>query len=143
LFVSFFRCPLLKALTVAILALGVAGCSKSRKPVMAVRGQVLYRGQPANGALVVFNPVGETDPKTVRPQGLVGGDGTFEMSTYGEKDGAPAGEYAVTFVWLIENPRTKKEFSPLPLRYMHPDQSGVRVTVTQGSNQLQPFRLAP
>jgi hypothetical protein len=143
MFVSLFRSPLPKLLAAAILGLGVAGCGESRKPVVAVRGQVLFRGQPANGALVVFNPVGEKDPKAVRPQGLVGSDGTFEMSTYGEKDGAPAGEYAVTFVWLSENSGTKKEFSPLPLRYMHPDQSGVRVTVTEGANELQPFRLAP
>jgi hypothetical protein len=143
MFVSLFRSPIPKVLMAAALALGVAGCAKSRKPVVAVRGQVLFRGKPADGALVVFNPVGETDPKAVRPQGLVGSDGKFEMSTYGEKDGAPKGEYAVTIVWLIENPKTKKELSPLPTRYMMPDQSGLRVTINDGPNELQPFQLTP
>ena len=143
MFVSLFRSPVPKVLTAAVLVLAVAGCGGSRKPVVSVRGQVMFRGKPANGALVVFNPVGQTDPKAVRPQGLVGSDGTFEVGTYGEKDGAPKGEYAVTVVWLIENPRTKKEWSPLPTRYMAPDQSGLRVTIHDGPNELQPFQLAP
>jgi hypothetical protein len=143
MFVSLFRSPVPKVLTAAVLVLAMTGCGGSRKPVVSVRGQVMFRGKPANGALVVFNPVGQTDPKAVRPQGLVGSDGTFEVGTYGEKDGAPTGEYAVTVVWLIENPRTKKEWSPLPTRYMAPDQSGLRVTIHDGPNELQPFQLAP
>ena len=56
-------------------------------------------------------------------------------------DGAPAGEYVVNVVWLIENPKTKREWSPLPTRYMAPDKSGVRVTIREGTNDLQPFQL--
>jgi hypothetical protein len=118
----------------------LVGCS-SRKPVVPVRGKVLLRGKPADGALVVFNPVADNDPNAVRPQGTVGSDGTFEMTTYKEKDGVPPGEYNVSFVWLIENPKTNKEWSPLPPRYMDPRSSGVRVTVHEGTNDLQPFTL--
>jgi hypothetical protein len=130
-------------LAAAVLTLALPGCFENRKPVFPVRGKVLFRGQPAEGALVVFNPLDESDPQAVKPQGMVGSDGSFEMSTYGEKDGAPAGEYIVSFVWMIENPKTKKIWSPLPARFMQPDKSGWRLTIKDGPNELQPFLLAP
>jgi hypothetical protein len=63
------------------------------------------------------------------------------VSTYGEKDGAPTGDYTVTFVWMIENPKTKAVWSPLPGRFMQPEQSGFKVTIKEGPNELQPFQL--
>ncbi len=135
------RFSLPKMLIVAVLALTLASCANGRKPVVPVRGKVFLGGKPADGALVVFNPVGDKDPNAVRPQGTVGSDGAFEMTTYKENDGAPPGEYSVTFVWLLENPKTKKEWSPLPTRYMDPEKSGVRVTINEGTNDLQPFAL--
>jgi hypothetical protein len=136
-----FRFPLAKVLTASVLALVLAGCSNGQKPVVPVRGKVLYHGQPADGALVVFNPVGDNDPKAVRPQGTVGSDGAFEMATYDDKDGAPPGEYDVAIVWLIENEKTKRVWSPLPARYMAPEQSGLRVTIRDGENDLPPFQV--
>jgi hypothetical protein len=121
--------------------LALAGCTSGLKPVHPIRGKVLFRGKPADSALVVLNPVGETDTKAVRPQGTVSKDGVFEISTYGEKNGAPAGDYAVSFVWLIEDARTKREWSPLPVRFMNPAQSGVKVTIREGSNELASIQL--
>jgi hypothetical protein len=132
-----------RSLAGAVLALTVVSCSENRKPVYPVHGKTLFRGKPAEGALVIFNPVDETDPKAVKPQGVVGTDGSFEIGTYTEKDGAPAGEYAVTFVWMIENPKNKKQWSPLSMRLMQPDQSKLRVTIKEGPNELQPFQLTP
>jgi len=99
----------ISVLTALTLTLALAGCTSSRKLVHPVRGKVLFRGKPAENALVVLNPVGETGPKPVRPHGTESKDGDFENSTYGEKNGAPAGEYAVSFVWPIEDARTKRE----------------------------------
>lgn len=141
--VSPFARAVRRSLVGAVLALAVVSCGENRKPVYPVHGKALFRGRAAEGALVIFNPVDESDPKAVKPQGVVGTDGGFEIGTYGEKDGAPAGEYAVTFVWMIENPKTKKQWSPLSMRLMQPDQSRLRVTIKQGSNELQPFQLTP
>jgi hypothetical protein len=128
-------------LTAALVALTLAGCANGRKPVTPVRGKVFFNRRPAEGALVVLHPVESDQPDMVRPQGTVGSDGAFELTTYDVKDGAPAGEYNVTFVWLIENPKTKTEWSPLPARYMAPDKSGVRVTVREGTSDLPPIEL--
>lgn len=135
------RVPFL--LAAAAIALALASCGEKRTAVFPVRGKMFYRNKPASGALVILNPIGETNAKTIRPQATVGDDGSFEMTTYKDKDGAPAGEYKATFVWLIENPRTKRDFSPLPLSYSDPEKSGVRLSIHEGSNELQPFQLTP
>jgi hypothetical protein len=60
---------------------------------------VTFKGQPCGGALVVFHPAEkgrENDPK---PVATTKDDGTFTLSTFGENDGASAGEYGVTVVW--------------------------------------------
>ena len=41
-------------LCLALLPLG--GCGETAKPDLAVRGQVLYRGEPVAGGLIVFAP---------------------------------------------------------------------------------------
>lgn len=128
-------------LTTAALALALVSCGERRLAVFPVRGKMLYNNKPASGALVILNPVGETDAKSVRPQAMVGDDGNFEMTTYKDKDGAPVGEYKVTFVWLIENPKTKRDFSPLPLHYSDPEKSSLAVAIHEGSNELPPFQL--
>jgi hypothetical protein len=128
-------------LATAALALALVSCGEKRLAVFPVRGQMFYKNKPASGAMVILNPVGEGDAKTIRPQGMVGDDGSFEMTTYKDKDGAPAGEYKVTFVWLIENPRTKSDFSPLPLHYSDPQKSSLTVSIHEGSNELSPFQL--
>jgi hypothetical protein len=133
------RFPFIVVLTAIALAPTLTGCSRGHQSV--VRGKVDYYGKPADGALVIFNPVDNKNPKAIRPQVTVGSDGSFEMGTTAGNDGVPPGEYDVTFVWLIEDPKTKREWSPLPTRYMAPEYSGVRVTVREGTNDLPPFQL--
>jgi hypothetical protein len=67
-----------------------------QKPVHPVKGQLFVNDKPAAGAFVLFVPVNEpADAKDPRPGAEVGEDGSFALSTYGENDGAPAGEYVV------------------------------------------------
>jgi hypothetical protein len=79
-----------------VLAIACAGCSKSGPTLYHVRGQILFEGRPARGATVVFHPVDNSGPNTIKPRAFVTRDGTFEVFTYAAGDGAPAGEYAVT-----------------------------------------------
>src|SRR6266508_6086541 len=76
------------------------GSPDPHKPVFPVRGSVLVAGKPPVKALVVFHPLNEPDSKVPRPTGEVAADGAFSLSTYATGDGAPAGEYAVTVLWL-------------------------------------------
>lgn len=90
-------------LTSAVVFGGMVGCGKSKardlKPVVTVKGRVLFRGQPATRAIVVFHPISDPNPRALRSNGTVGPDGSFSLTTFVKDDGAPKGEYAVTVYW--------------------------------------------
>jgi hypothetical protein len=127
--------------------LAVSGCSSSkkaegRKEVFPVRGKLLVNDQPAPGAMLVLHPVGGTSDAE-RPSATVGPDGTFELTTYNGKDGAPAGEYIVTAQWYLAADQTSPGPWPnvLPTKYATPDSSDVRVQIAAGPNELQPIAI--
>lgn len=131
-------------LLVAVSAL--TGCSReSRPPVHPVRGSVTFQKKPATKAVVVLRPLAPGPLKDVFPHGEVGPDGTFQIGTFAEGDGAPAGEYAVTITW----PETTKDRDGVEVtggdrlngRYSDPAKSKWKVTIKEGSNELEPFRL--
>jgi hypothetical protein len=123
---------------------GCGGAADGRVPVVPVQGKVLVRGQPAAGALVIFHPVGAPDANTPRPTAVAADDGTFILSTYDTGDGAPAGSYLVTVTW-DERDEEADDGVPgvdrLRGRYADPSQSGLRVEVQSGTNELPPFDL--
>jgi hypothetical protein len=128
--------------------LSIAGVSCHRhsnhKPVFPVTGQVLLNGQPARHVFVVFHPVGADEAEGIRPRAHAKEDGTFQVTTYGRDDGAPAGEYALT-VELFRAPTANDDRPPtniLPGRYANPKTSGLSVRVDEGPNELPPLRLA-
>jgi hypothetical protein len=131
-----------------LLALLVAPASCGGGPrLYPVRGRVLYEGQPANGAIVFFHPLGESRPDdasgaSARPMGKVGPDGWFELTTAERGKGAPPGRYAVTVVWKSRSPAgDDDEKNLLPPRYMFPTGSQLIAEVKEGSNELPPFLL--
>jgi len=119
------------------------GKAKSEKPVFLVHGQLLYEGRPLPRAFIVFHPVGEPDPKAIRPTGYAQDDGTFTLTTYAAKDGAPAGEYAITVECRV--PPIDDNGNPgrnvLPRRYGDPKTSGLHVQLVEGPNELEPLVL--
>jgi hypothetical protein len=130
------------AAVAALVAL--AGCSQkkvdNRKVVYPVHGKLLVNDQPAPGAMLVLHPVGGSYDAE-RPVATVGPDGTFELTTYVGKDGAPAGEYIVTAQWHLSSDKDAPGPWPnvLPAKYAKPDSSDLRVLVAEGPNELQPL----
>jgi hypothetical protein len=138
-----------KAARIALLlsVLIVASCSskvdEKRKPVFPVRGKVLVQGKPAAGAFVLFVPVNEpSQPVDPRPRAEASADGSFELSTYGTNDGAPAGEYVVSVTWPGGVLPDGREEPPDKLmgRY-EMGKSKLKATVKEGQNDLPPFQL--
>jgi hypothetical protein len=132
-----FTARLVPAVAVVLLA----SCGGGGPKLHPVRGKVLYLDQPAQGAIVVFQPANSTADSPM-PSGTVGADGTFTLRTHPHGDGAPAGDYVVLVTWLppnareLDNPKNK-----LPPKYASPTDSPLQVTVKSGSNELEPFRL--
>ncbi len=141
---------LLDSLARASLLLLIAtlvGCSskkvEGRKEVFPVRGKLLVDNQPAPGAMLVLHPL-NTAAEAERPFGKVGADGSYELTTYEGKDGAPAGDYIVTAQWQISADKEAPGPWPnaLPPIYSDPKQSDLKVTIAPGVNELQPFSLS-
>lgn len=141
-------------LTTWLLVLAGLSCSRSGpgKPVFPVHGQVLLEGKPVANVLVAFHPVGEWGAAENRPYAETDRDGRFTLSTYGSRDGAPAGEYKVAIRDLRgegegaeapvdEASPSKARPNRPPAQYANPETSGFRVRVHEGRNELEPFQL--
>jgi hypothetical protein len=118
-----------------------AGCGASPGvPCHPVRGQLKQGGKPLAEALVVFHPL-ETSPTPFpKPQATADAEGRFELATFESRDGAPAGNYAITVE--LRAPRQLGEEivrdgpNILPARYSQPEKSGLTAQVVEGENEL-------
>jgi hypothetical protein len=130
--------------------------------VFPVCGQIFFQRSPAEGALVILQPLSTVRdrPATLAfPHAVVAADGTFCMSTFGEGDGAPVGQYVLLVRWPTESAadeagetegsgeRTASYGTQLVNkdrfqgRYMNADSSDFRVTVEAKENDLGRFDL--
>ena len=104
------------------------------KATFPVSGEVYVDGQPAAELSVTLHPVNgmDTEVPTVSAT-FTKADGTFELSTFEEGDGVPAGEYVATFAWGELNPFSMTfDDSKLKGKYSDPEKSEVKITVTEG-----------
>jgi hypothetical protein len=75
---------------------------RTRRATFLVSGRVTVDGNPASYVVITAHEQGQgaNDPKfPVSLTGYTKEDGTFQMNSYGEGDGLPAGEYTLTFFW--------------------------------------------
>lgn len=139
----FFRPLLLFA------AISLSSC-QAEKSYFPVHGKVLADGKPAQGATVVFHPMDEADAKLVKPSAVVQADGSFAIQSYlmqsrVVKEGAPAGQYLVTFTWyppnLQEHLGSEKLPDKLEGKYADPKASELKAVVEEKPTELPPFQL--
>jgi hypothetical protein len=134
------------------LAAGLAGCGGNSKGVTlyAVRGKVLYKGEPAAGADVVFQLKNDQSKDPVRPTGKVRPDGTFLLTSFRPDDGAPAGDFNVLIRWYKEgkvvHEKGKKRAHNVPVdflqdRYADPAAPRFTATVKTETTELSPFEI--
>ena len=130
------------------------GCSSGVKCV-PVSGSVKVNDKPAQGLLVTLVPTAGKDDPSARPGGVVGADGTFELSTYDAATrtavkGSPPGKYKVILSWIPEsrpgdpvnpNPTGKPPGDKLGGRYLDPERSTYEVVVKDGPTKLEPIAL--
>ncbi|MCI0455817.1 MAG: hypothetical protein L0Z62_02395 [Gemmataceae bacterium] len=118
----------------ALLSLVVAaGCGRSG--LYRVEGKVVFPdGTPLTGGTVVFGPVDKD--ALLSPRGELRPDGTFQMSTHKEGDGAPEGKYRVLVAPLeaedVEGPPPPS----FDRRFSSFDKSGLEYTVQPGKNDF-------
>lgn len=132
----------------AVAVAAVAGCDRATQvPVHPVRGQVLYDGKPAVGVQVFLFPTaapGIPDIPT-NPHGVTGPDGTFQIGTYADADGAAEGSYQVVLYWPNaegEGDHHESDQDRL-LGWYTVARSKLTATVPAGGTELKPFHLPP
>jgi hypothetical protein len=129
----------------ALVCLLLSSCNSTSVELHPVRGKVLLDGQPIGGAKVILQPAGQFDPTATNPFGTTAADGSFELSTYPQGEGVPAGEYVALLMWIPADAAERADgFVPnkLPAKYANRDTSPFRVTVKAGANELEPFQLS-
>ncbi len=103
-------------------ALFVAGCSNQPAGYSRVHGKLLFKGEPAVGAFLVFHLEGQPQSADlVVPSATVEDDGSFEVGSP-KGDGAPPGKYAVLVSWPVDpltvgeptDTKTKKKAGSVP-----------------------------
>ncbi len=114
-----------------------------RRPVFPVTGAVYYLGRPAEGALVAFHPSRDPGDRGLCPQGVVGADGSFGLTTYTAGDGAPAGAYVVTLYRPAPGPDDDVHVRPDKFRgrYADPRTTPLTATVPERAVALDPLDL--
>ncbi|MCU0876174.1 MAG: hypothetical protein MUF06_00075 [Pirellulaceae bacterium] len=145
----------------AIVLAGLAGCDGTSGPAVEyVEGKVTLDGQPVEGAIVGFSPIGSGDT-ALGAVGTTDASGVYKMTTMptGTVDaGAVAGDYNVTIQKLAPSTDTEviSEDDPryeqgtisgnaapkaaevkhlVPQKYNSATTSGLKVTVKPGSNK--------
>ncbi|WP_149113963.1 carboxypeptidase regulatory-like domain-containing protein [Limnoglobus roseus] len=111
-------------------------------PLVPVRGSVLYQGKPLEGVAVEFHPLFDMGAVKFSPFGKTAADGTFTLVS--GNDGAPVGEYAVTFTY--PDPKWDPQEGGTPAdrwkgKYSNAAKSKFKVKIAEGSNDLEPFKL--
>lgn len=132
-----------RCIWIAVLAAVVAGCQQQRsgeKPVYRIGGVIRVDGVPQEGVQVILHDQAGLDvDNPTFPNGYTDAEGRPMISTYASGDGAPAGEYRVTFFWGQVNPLSMTYGGPDRLggRYQDAEQSQVRLRVSgQDANDL-------
>ncbi len=119
------------------------GCGDGKAPTFDVSGKVLVKGQPAQGAFLVFHPKEPGEKEVPRPYATTNAEGEFKLTTYESEDGAPAGGYRVSIVWRPVPKSTIESEKPdrLQGKYSNPATSGIEVTIPKEPTKLDPFKL--
>ena len=135
------------------LCLMLCGCGTKhgdRPAVHPVSGKLLVAGKPAANAEVVLYPVagaGEAGPVQVRPHATVEADGSYHLTTFVTRDGAPVGDFAVTVIW--PGPRVKGQGDDEPgpdrllQRYGDPKKPAASVHIGTETTELATIDLKP
>ena len=140
-------------------AIVAAGCG-SPAGLVPVSGKVLYRGEPAAGAVVYFHRTAEPgSASTPIPYGIVEDDGTYSLATEGLGSGARPGTYSVLVEWrdlkgdgvtqvkargnlkLVKRSRVRSGPDRLSGRYFNIAKPLLHADVAAGSTAVPPFEL--
>lgn len=138
------------AALLVLVALGVGGCSRDRRPPLPktfpVTGVVSFDGKPLSGATVMFNPAAGNGHGSIA---LTDATGRYKLTTFKPGDGVVPGDYkvAITKIELggsASDSPTAVAPDPknvLPTKYADDSTSGITATVEPKPDNTFDFAL--
>lgn len=125
----------------------LVGCGPRLPTTHPVSGRLTLDGEPLSNATIIFDPRSDLpvkDRHAARTRSQA--DGTFQLSTFRDRDGAVAGAYAVAVLPAMPlvgdgpvDPKAARSFgliTKFPQHLLSPATSGIEVVVTPGRNQI-------
>ena len=126
---------MIRAFSIVVVTAMLAGCSSGDQfPTEKVSGKIMYRNAPVTTGTVVFVPEGDMPSAT----GEIKPDGTFQLTTYDEHDGAVIGKHSVMVTAvedmsnMLPEERSGTPRSLVPPKYSNYTTSGLTAEVTEG-----------
>jgi hypothetical protein len=111
---------------VPVVLFGASGCGS--QTLFPVSGRVTYKdGRPVTAGLVIFEPVSQK----ISARGEIRADGTFQLGTHGDNDGAMEGEYKVLIAPPPLPEEGKPRRSPIHPKYRNLESTPLMFTVTR------------
>lgn len=113
----------------------LVGCSGGDFPTAKTTGRVICEGQPVPHVMVFFEPMQTGKSGLVGKQGFAHAeaDGTFSISTYGDKDGAVIGHHRVR----VGVPRGDDHANFKCPCYINPEMDVMEVDIKKGKNEFE------
>jgi hypothetical protein len=115
---------------IVLMAAILCGCGRQ---MVSVHGSVAREGGPLPGGKVIFTPIGDGQPAV----GLIQHDGTFQLSTNRENDGAMTGRYRIS----VLGDRPPEDGTPRMI-YSSPDDLTVEIAAGQTEEIAINIRMA-
>jgi hypothetical protein len=123
-------------LVAAVVLWGLAGCGDAVTPVS---GTVKYKGLAVKGGTLTFSPA-DDKARAKSASGKIQDDGTYQLGTHAEKDGAVVGKHKVTFLpaepEVTEEQRKDPKFQGKPSLYSGLVPKTAEVEVKSGPNTI-------
>lgn len=119
------------------------GCDRSKPADTVVRGQILYRGEPVSGGLVVFSPNPDRGSDGPLVTAMLERDGSFTLIGVDGKPVAP-GWYRIAVApraGTLASPTAAHPYPGLPTRFRNPLLSGLEHEIKAGQENLVCFDL--
>jgi len=135
--------------SVLLFSVWMSGCGQSGPKTAQAMGVVTYKGQPVEGANVMFSPT--TQGQGVAAMAVTDAAGKFTLQTAQGKPGAVPGEYVVMITKMEMVPTGEKVPKPeggmedvmttkhlLPEKYRFPSSTPLKVKIEEGKvNEFQ------
>jgi hypothetical protein len=120
------------ALALVVIVAGLSGCGDSRVPTYPAGGRVRFPdGSLLQGGNIEFAPKDGAMKTSARA--VIEQDGTFRLSTFGNGDGAMAGDYRVSLIPARRRGDQGANSRSFDGAYQDPNKSGLEATVAPDS----------